>query len=55
LVYPDPTGADDFGDDGDLTGRDALRPLKDKDRSDYRGMAALITAVGLICTSLDFI
>src|SRR5215831_15444954 len=48
VVYPDLTGADDFGDDGDVTGRDALRPLKDKDGSGCRGMAALITAVGLI-------
>src|SRR6516162_8767635 len=48
VVYQDLISADDFGDDGDMTRRDALRPLKDKDRSDCRGMAALITAVGLV-------
>src|SRR6516162_2291280 len=48
VVYQDLVGADDFGDDGDMTRRNALRPLKDKDRSDCRGMAALITAVGLV-------
>src|SRR6516162_3359148 len=52
VVYQDLIGADDFGDDGDMTRRDALRPLKDKDRykdrSNCRGMTALITAVGLV-------
>src|SRR6516162_2174685 len=48
VVDEDLIGADDFDDDGDMTGRDALRPLEDEDRSHCRGMSALIPADGLI-------
>ena len=48
MVDEDLVGIDDFGDDGDMTGGDALRPLKDKYRSDRWGMAALIPPFGLV-------
>jgi hypothetical protein len=48
VVDEDLAGADDFGDDGGMTGRDALRPFEDEDRPHCRGMAAPIPAVGLV-------
>jgi hypothetical protein len=44
VVDEDLVGADDCGDDRDVTGGNALRALEDEDRAHSRDLAALVAA-----------